>query len=295
MRNTGVCCVGDNCRFPHHELNPEHTCIQCKGILHVMCAVWVPEKEGHRCNVSCKSSSEGQKSTMVCLPTNVPPTTTTTNTSTTATVKKPCSQCGQSDYQRSSSKKCKFYKARGPRTTTTNKTTKPVTNEKDDEVEAEEKALNNEDDKNNVLDMRKTSYIYVGVEPEEKAKKRYVPIVDVSSTTFEVIDTVFRIFKKDERNRSVPVEPSAEHLISKYYPERFMVIIVNASNKYRENRLRAEPSLSQWTQKSDSVPFTLKDVYHFFAILYYMGIVRLPEKDNYWSTEPLMPVHEVCH
>ena len=270
-----------------------------------MCAVWVPEKEGHRCNVSCKSSFEGHQkndssssaalvSTMVCLPTNVPPPTTPTNT-TTATVKKPCSQCGQSDHQRSSSKKCKFYKARGPRTTTKKKTTAPVANEKDDEVEAGEKALDNEDDKSNALDMRKTSYIYVGVEPEEEAKKRYVPVVDVSSTLFEVIDTVFRIFKKDERNRSVPVEPSAEHLISKYYPERFMVVIVNASNKYRELRLRAEPSLAQWTQKSDSAPFTLKDVYHFFAILYYMGIVRLPEKDDYWSTEPLMPVHEVCH
>ena len=191
MRNTGVCCVGkDNCLFPHHELNPEHTCIQCRGILHVMCAVWVPEKDGHRCKVSCGSVerrngdiSSSSAAALICSPTNVPPpsmnqqqTTTAITTNNTTAVKK-CSQCGQSDHQRSSSKKCKYYNIRDRRTTTSssnNNTSTSTSTTEDKENKEENKgethALNDEDEEK-VLDMTNTSYIYVGAEPEEEAKK----------------------------------------------------------------------------------------------------------------------------
>ena len=36
-------------------------------------------------------------------------------------------------------------------------------------------------------------------------------------------------------------------------------------------------------------------MYNFLAILYYMGIVKLPCKRDYWSNDPLMPNHPVIH
>ena len=38
------------------------------------------------------------------------------------------------------------------------------------------------------------------------------------------------------------------------------------------------------------------DVYHFYAMIYYFGIVRLPAKKDYWKTSDLdvMPSHPVC-
>ena len=107
-------------------------------------------------------------------------------------------------------------------------------------------------------DMTKTSFIYVGAEPEAEAKKCYAPVVDVSSSTFKVIDTVFKVFVKNERNRFVPVKPLPEHLVSKYFPEEFMLMIVNASNKYRDGRMKNEPDLAQWRQKRDERTFIFK-------------------------------------
>jgi len=33
----------------------------------------------------------------------------------------------------------------------------------------------------------------------------------------------------------------------------------------------------------------------FFGIIYYMGIVVLPDKDDYWTTNPIMPEHHICN
>ena len=38
------------------------------------------------------------------------------------------------------------------------------------------------------------------------------------------------------------------------------------------------------------------DIFHFFAIVYYFGLVRLPAKADYWKIKDLgiMPTHPVC-
>eukprot|EP00957_Ditylum_brightwellii_P165007 12562814-Ditylum_brightwellii.AAC.1 len=40
------------------------------------------------------------------------------------------------------------------------------------------------------------------------------------------------------------------------------------------------PELYIWKEKKASAPFTLSHIYHFIAILYYMGVVNLPSKDE---------------
>ncbi len=278
-RTTGPCCLGIQCKFQAHELCPEHKCIHCQQIIHVMCGVWDSEREGYQCPFDC-----GQKP-------EAPPRPSS------------CPRCGQSNHLRSSSKKCPFYK---PRTKKVRSKAEVVAvpaeipavpavqvsieQEKDVEAGMTEKNANE-------LDMTKTKFVYVGMmETERQARQRYKPVVDVADEyEFEKIETVFRLKGKDERNRTIELVPTPKNLVMKYYPDEFMQLIVNASNEYRGQRLNAEPDLDQWRAKKESAPFTLKDVFHFFAIIYYMGIVRLPEKDDYWSMEPLMPVHDICH
>ena len=283
-RVTGTCCLGTQCKFQAHELCPEHKCICCRQIIHVMCAVWDAEREGHRCPYDC-----GRK-----LPPTAPAPSRPPSSS--------CPKCGQTSHRRSSSKLCPFYK---PRNVNRNQNGNVVTlaavvedvpvlgSSTEESSSSVAERTNGEKDE---LDMTETKFIYVGMEPEEEARKQYKPVVDVAnSDVFKKIDTIFRLNGKNDRNRTIELVPSPKNLVMKYYSHEFMQLIVNASNQYREMRLDAEPELNQWRYKTDAAPFTLKDVYHFFAIIYYMGVIRLPEKDDYWSTEPLMPVHELCH
>ena len=67
------------------------------------------------------------------------------------------------------------------------------------------------------------------------------------------------------------------------------------SNNYIEARKKEAPNLDCWKRKKDSRPITAGCVYHFLAMIYYMGIVRLPDtKDDYWSNEKWMPQHPIC-
>jgi len=42
-----------------------------------------------------------------------------------------------------------------------------------------------------------------------------------------------------------------------------------------------------------SKPFNLGTMYHFIAILYYFGLVRLPSKRDCWTSEEWMPKHRI--
>ncbi len=147
--------------------------------------------------------------------------------------------------------------------------------------------------KNNTLTQ--TSFYYIGKdETEEQAKSRYKPVVDVSSDDFKPIPTIYRVTERNERGRSVEVQPVPGVLTKKFFPKDFVRKMVIQSNKYRENRLATNPGLDIWSRKTDSAPFTMHSMYHYIAILFYMGVVQLPCKDDYWSIEELMPVHRVC-
>ena len=63
------------------------------------------------------------------------------------------------------------------------------------------------------------------------------------------------------------------------------------SNTYSEILMKKQPHLSFGKRKG----FYYFSMYHFLTMIYYMGIVRLPDtKDDYWSSEKWMPEHPLC-
>ena len=54
-----------------------------------------------------------------------------------------------------------------------------------------------------------------------------------------------------------------------------------------------EPTLHVWKKTKTSKPTTMICIYHFLALLYYFGIVSLPSKRDYWTTEKWMPNHSI--
>ena len=56
-----------------------------------------------------------------------------------------------------------------------------------------------------------------------------------------------------------------------------------------------EPDLYCWKEQKTSAPISEADIFHFLAILYYFGLVVLPSKSDYWSTNEWMPHHPIVH
>ena len=181
-RTTGICCLGIQFKFQAHELCPQHKCIHCQQIIHVMCAVWDAEREGHRCPFDC-----GRKLPMTAPAPTRPPSTS-------------CPKCGQSSHLRSSSKLCPFYKPRKQAARQDGKvTSSTVVGGSTTEVSASSSVVEGTIGKICELDMTETKFIYVGMEAEAEARKRYKPVVDVAnSNVFKKIDTVFRLHGKND-------------------------------------------------------------------------------------------------
>jgi len=71
--------------------------------------------------------------------------------------------------------------------------------------------------------------------------------------------------------------------------------MVNSSNAYMFERRRREPKLSCFKSQKTSRAFTSSCIYHFLAIIYYFGMVRLPSKRDYWERGIYwMPTHPIC-
>ena len=148
-----------------------------------------------------------------------------------------------------------------------------------------------------VQPISRPEWIYIGSkETEAEASKRYKPIVDVSASNFKPHDTVFKVFGKNERNKSIELVPTPELLCMKYFSESIIAQFVLNSNRYRLYRMQMFPHLDCWkmSRRTQSRPLTMACVYQFLAIIYYMGLVRMPDKDDYWSNERWLPLHEVC-
>jgi hypothetical protein len=155
-----------------------------------------------------------------------------------------CPRCGQNDHQRSTSQKCKFYKPH------TNKT--PKNNKKKGNKPPSTHGVQQSSSSSSLVASKEATplpplpepiepapsistptYIYVGKkETEKEALLRYKPVVDVSSSNFKPAPTVFKVFGKDERNRSVELVPTPELLCTKYYTQKFILSIVSHSNRY---------------------------------------------------------------
>ena len=109
--------------------------------------------------------------------------------------------------------------------------------------------------------------------------------------SFDPIDTEFKIVD-EQRNTIVP---TAATLMDQYLSESIMTTLVTNSNTYIELHKRKEPEAACWKDKDICALLDLSSMYHFIAILYYMGISRLPCKIDYWSAKKWMPYHPLVH
>ena len=299
-----------------------------------MCGVWDPSKDAYKCSIPCSEPNdipndgkirpgvettttttiegEGKEDVPLCLPCD-------SGTEIVVQVTKPpkvvmCKSCGGRDHSRRSSKLCKFFKGKKSGSTHNSilVSTASVSN---DPIKSEVKKVldglidrissNNSSNQEVVAinsscvvedSISSPSFIYVGKDESEKeAKKRYTPVVDVESDDFHPIGTVFKIFEKNHHNRKVEVVPTPDVLVRKYWSYSIVSQLVVSSNKYIEDRKKVSPHLDCCKRKKDSRPITVGCMYHFLAMIYYMGIVRLPDtKEDYWSTEKWMPEHPIC-
>ena len=93
------------------------------------------------------------------------------------------------------------------------------------------------------------------------------------------------------------MEGTAANIVGKYFTEAMVKKIAVSSNGYRSERKKTYPDLKIWSKKNRKVarPITSSCVYHFIALLYYFGMVRLPSKRDYWNhSSRYMPTHSIC-
>ena len=94
----------------------------------------------------------------------------------------------------------------------------------------------------------------------------------------------------DEDNRHKPrfslphgLNLSARALLELYLSDSFLYEVVNHTNKYGHYR-------APQTFKN----VTIGEIYIFFSIILYMGVVQLPSKEDYWKGGTIWPSHTPC-
>ena len=117
-------------------------------------------------------------------------------------------------------------------------------------------------------------------------------MIDVHCRNFKAVESTFKDINNDNKEE-LPPTPLA--MVEHYFSDTLIESIVNSSNANAFERKRREPNLSVWKKKNITKEVTLSDILHFLAILFYVGIVQLPSKQDYWSTGfHWMPSHPIC-
>ena len=218
----------------------------------------------------------------------------------------PCSSCGGTDHQRKSSKKCPNFVPRAPKKrkqievstvadavatvghddvpvgvataeappnvpTTTVGATKSITT--DDATTTAKNTIVIDDNVN----LSKPNFILL----EKNNDKTYKPVVDIADPDFKGRDTKYKIDKQIEVEDINTVLPN---LMEKFFPLTLMHHLTNCSNAYCCRQKELFPNMHCW-KLGASKPFNLGTMYHFLAIVYYFGLVCLPSKRDYCSSE----------
>jgi hypothetical protein len=111
----------------------------------------------------------------------------------------------------------------------------------------------------------------------EDGQERVYEPMDIGSEEEGRHEILFRL-----PNHLVASVSTLSHL---FLPDAFMAKVTRATNAY------AKKSLSPETIKE----VTLAEMFHFFAVIFYMGLVRLPAKEDYWRDDPsVWPSHPPC-
>ena len=262
-RKRGKCCAGELCKHKNLQLCKSHKCSGCNGIVHLLCAAEDAKTDKRMC-FKCSSKAAAKQ----------PPPK--------STKKKACKACGGTDHERKSSFLCKHNsskKAPSSASVPSNKRGKRGEKQSDGKK-------NEAEDKN----ISRPNFVHMKCKDEPT----YKPVVDVSSPHFTPNTTEFKLMQKNpSTNQNERVLATPEALLEHWWPMSVMLDFQASSNKYRKERMEKYPDLYCWKKKKVSAPFTLSCIYHFIAMLYYMGVVSLPSTTDYWSSHPCMPKHSV--
>eukprot|EP00957_Ditylum_brightwellii_P187669 14290411-Ditylum_brightwellii.AAC.1 len=107
-----------------------------------------------------------------------------------------------------------------------------------------------------------------------KKEPRYKPVINISSPPFPPCDTEFHIIKrKDCTGRKETLEPTPEVLLDHWFPLWLVRSFLKRSNNYRSERKEKFPNHYCWTRERGSAEFSLSNIFHVLAMLYYMGVV----------------------
>lgn len=107
---------------------------------------------------------------------------------------------------------------------------------------------------------------------------QYEPVVDI-----ENVVNRSALFKMPQS-----LEPTASNLSELWISYSLLKELSDRTNKYIISRgINTKWSYQELTTSSD--------ICQFIAIIYYMGIVELPYKDDYWSTDEILPSHPVVN
>lgn len=83
------------------------------------------------------------------------------------------------------------------------------------------------------------------------------------------------------------VEPTVQNLSLTFLPDKIISKIAKSTNAYAASRNKDTPNKLE-------EPVTAQEVLKFLAIYYYMGLVRLPARRDYWRTvDRTWPEHRV--
>ena len=123
----------------------------------------------------------------------------------------------------------------------------------------------------NVIDARKGP-----------TKTPFNPVIDLSKLTPAELKRAPRFALP----RSLAgVKATAATLTNLFYSDDFVANVTRLSNDYVNNRL---PPLRR------QVPIRESEILHFFAIVYYLGMVPMPSKYDLWATDDVLPSHSIA-
>ena len=122
------------------------------------------------------------------------------------------------------------------------------------------------------------------VEYQNGTTFKYEPLWDISvQENHHSIE--FRLNTGSGRG-SIDLEPSALSFCELFFPDPLIDTMVEKTNSYATSRL--PPSRRE--------PINRAELLRFFAIYYYMGLVRLPSRRDYWKggNDGFWPAHHPC-
>lgn len=109
---------------------------------------------------------------------------------------------------------------------------------------------------------------------------------NVNSTYSPVFDFDNSSIRKPKFKLPPGLELNVENIVDLFFPESLLEIIQKESNQYANSSTENFPD---GTQNNISK----SDILQFFSILFYMGVVKLPAKTDYWTSDKALPTHNL--